>query len=469
MPTRARGKHIVTLIELKDEANYRIKRAAEIAEQTGEDGTLSEDQKTEIRTLRKEAKAFLDQIEEIKETEDLQAEVRTDHERMTAPLERKVPQAQPGTVDGYPAKKIEMLGLSPRRYASFKGPHAEENAHKAGTWFKSKISLWNPNLADHAKVVEAKRMIDDYYPELRALGTTTNAAGGATVPQELASAIIERREQFGVFEKLTNRVPIVDEALWPRVTSDSQASFGIEGSVISETDQTFDDVSLNPKSLRMLTRINNELLNSSAVDIAEFVALDFGRGFAQRIDRAGFIANGEVANGGIVGSMRLLQNTTGLAGNIVAAGATTAAVTSANLTDLLGLLPEFAAVSNPFWICNRNVKEGVFGRLQMAAGGVTKLETTLGTFDSYSGVPIVTTQLALSPGTTGDVFLMLGDLRLASYLGVSEELTFATSSERYFDANQTAIRGIMRADIKVYDVGTTTARDTGSIVALRST
>ncbi|KKM70232.1 hypothetical protein LCGC14_1442720, partial [marine sediment metagenome] len=95
--------------------------------------------------------------------------------------------------------------------------------------------------------------------------------------------------------------------------------------------------------------------------------------------------------------------------------------------------------------------------------------TTLGTFDSYSGVPIVTTQLALSPGTTGDVFLMLGDLRLASYLGVSEELTFATSSERYFDANQTAIRGIMCADIKVYDIGTTTARDTGSIVALRST
>lgn len=460
----------MTLIELKDEANYRIKRAKEIAEQTGEDGTLTEDQKTEIRTLKKEAKAFLDQIEEIKDTQNIQAEVQADYDRMTTPMDRKVLPEQPGASDGYSANKIEMLGLSPRRYASFKGQRGEENAHKAGVWFASKMATWNPNLADHAKVIEAKHIADDNYPELRALGTTTNAAGGALVPQELASAIIERREQYGVFERLTSRVPVTGEALWPRVTSDNEAAFGNEGTTVTESDDTFDDVSLNPKSLRMLTRINNELLNGTPVDIAEFVARSFGRGFAKRIDRVGFIANLEVANGGLKGAFQKIQDTTGLKGNVVAAGNTFLAVTQGNLQSLLGKLPEYAAQSNPFWICSRAAKEIIFGRLQMASGGVTKAETALGTLDTYSGVPIVTTQLAPSSEaamTTDDVFLLLADLQLGSYLGVAEDLVFATSSERYFDVNQTAIRGIMRADINVYDIGTTTAA--GSIVGLRST
>lgn len=459
------------LIELKDEANYRLKRAKEIAEQTGEDGTLTNEQKSEIRTLKDEASEMLEKIEQIRETQAIQSDINSEYDRLKAPQERKVIQKQPGDNDVYSAKKIEMVGASPRRYASFKGPRAEENAHKAGTWFAAKMALWNNQLADHPKVIQAQKTMDDYYPELRALGTTTNASGGATVPQELASAIIERREQYGVFERLTNVVPITDEALWPRVTSDNEAAFGNEGTTITESDDTFDDVPLNPKSLRMLTRINNELLNSSAVDIAEFVAKSFGRGFAKRIDRVGFIAaGGEVANGGITGAFRKIQNTTGLAGNIAGTGNTFATTTSADLQNLLGILPEYAAQSDPFWICSRACKEALFGRLQMASGGVTKLETSLGTFDSYSGVPIMTTQLApssTSAMTTDDVFLILADLRLGSYLGVSEQLAFATSSERYFDVNQTAIRGIMRADVNVYDEGSTSAA--GSIVGLRST
>ena len=458
------------LNKLREDAAYCFRRADEIAKETGEDGLLVEKQKAEIADLRKQGKGLLDKIDAIEATRKIQQETSEDYSALLQPRERKVIDNQPGDHAGYTVKKIEMVGMSPRRYKSFKGPRGEENAHKAGTWFAAKMATWNSQLADHPKVIKAKQVADDYYPELRALGTTTNAAGGALVPQELADAIIERREQYGVFEKLANVVPINDEALWPRVTSDLEAAFGNEGTTITESDDTFDNVPLNPKSLRMLTRINNELLNSSAVDIAEFVAKSFGRGFAKRIDRVGFIANAEVANGGIKGAFRIIQDTTGLAGNVVAAGNTFAAVTIANLTSLLGGLPEYAAQSDPFWICSRAAKEGIFGRIQNAAGGTTKLETSQGTFDSYSGVPIMTTQLAPkseSAMTTGAVFLLLADLRLGSYLGISEQLAFATSSERYFDVNQTAIRGIMRADVNIYDTGTSS--DAGSVVGLRST
>ena len=131
---------------------------------------------------------------------------------------------------------------------------------------------------------------------------------------------------------------------------------------------------------------------------------------------------------------------------------------------------EYAAESEPFWICSNAAKELIFGRLQMVSGGVTKLETSIGTFDSYSGVPIQTTQLmpkSESAMTTGDVFLLLADLQLGSYLGVSEEFEIATSTDRYFERNQTAVRGVMRLDVKNYDFGTTS--DAGSIVGLRST
>jgi HK97 family phage major capsid protein len=458
------------LSKLREDASYCFKRADEISKQIDSEGLLNDEQKTEIKDLHKEGNGYLGQISAVEDTQVVQQNAASAYEQHLRPQERQVPQAQPGDSDGYSVNKIEMLGLSPRRYESFKGNRGEENAHKAGVWFASKMATWNPNLADHTKVIEAKRIADDHYPELRALGTTTNAAGGALVPQELASAIIERREQYGVFERLTSRVPVTGEALWPRVTSDNEAAFGNEGTTITESDDTFDDVALNPKSLRMLTRINNELLNSTPVDIAEFVARSFGRGFAKRIDRVGFIANLEVANGGLKGAFQKIQDTTGLEGNVVAAGNTFLAVTTGNLQSLLGKLPEYAAASDPFWICSRAAKEIIFGRLQMASGGVTKAETALGTLDTYSGVPIATTQLAPKSEaamTTNDVFLLLADLQLASYLGVAEDLVFATSSERYFDVNQTAIRGIMRADVNVYDIGTTS--NAGSVVGLRST
>jgi HK97 family phage major capsid protein len=136
---------------------------------------------------------------------------------------------------------------------------------------------------------------------------------------------------------------------------------------------------------------------------------------------------------------------------------------------LFGVLPQYAAPGAMIF-AHREAIEGVFGRLQQAAGGVTKAETAIGTLPTYNGYPLVTVQTmnvtTSGDWATNDVPILLADLRMASYFGVAREMEFMTSSERYFETNQTGVRGIMFCDINIHDYGSTTAA--GSIVGLRS-
>jgi len=366
--------------------------------------------------------------------------------------------------------RLEMPGLNPKRYASFKGANAERNAYKTGLWILANVYGREPDMANRPSIIEARAQINNYFPELRTLSTTVSTAGGVTVPQEFADAIIDRREQYGVYERLSNRMPLNNQSSFPRVSSDTMASFGGEGTEITETDPTFDNISLNAKSLRRLIKVSNELLNESTINIAEFLTKELGRSFAKRIDTIGFTANGETDNGGMTGANAKFLNDTTLAGYYQPGSCDNFTdVTTGMLAAFIGSLPEYAAQGEPFFITNRMGKENVFGRLSMAAGGVSKQETSIGTFDTYSGIPIAVSQVM--PGGVGDftnldVMFLLGDLKMASFLGVGRNIEIQQSSERYFELNQTGFRGVMRCDSNVYDVGDAT--NAGSMVAFVS-
>ncbi len=290
------------------------------------------------------------------------------------------------------------------------------------------------------------------------------------VPILAASRPVELRESFGVWERVTTRVPVMGESLWPKITSDDMASYGAEASSITETDSTYANITLKPKRLATLTRVNNELMSSTPVAIANHISNEFGRRFAGRLDNVAFEGAGSAAQGGILGATTQLEANTSLVGNQAAAGNTNAAVTLANLHTLSGLLPQYAA-PGAMWFAHRETVENVFGRLSMASGGVTKAETALGTLPTFMGYPIVTVQkmpqASGSTYTSADIFILLGDFRIGSYFGVNDDMRFEMSSERYFDTNQTGIRGVMYCDQNIHDIGTTSVA--GSIVGLRST
>ena len=107
-------------------------------------------------------------------------------------------------------------------------------------------------------------------------------------------------------------------------------------------------------------------------------------------------------------------------------------------------------------------------RLAHAQGGVTRSETEAGSQLSFLGYPVVITQVANSTLTAqaSTVILGFGDLRLASTFGDRQAMEVQTSSERVFDQDQVAIRGVERFDFVAHDLGN--ASTAGAFVALKT-
>jgi HK97 family phage major capsid protein len=94
-------------------------------------------------------------------------------------------------------------------------------------------------------------------------------------------------------------------------------------------------------------------------------------------------------------------------------------------------------------------------RLAHAQGGVTRLETEAGSQMSFLGYEVVFTQKLNSTLTAqaSTNIVAFGDLSMSSTLGDRRALSIATSDERYFDTDETAIRGTERVAINNHDLG----------------
>jgi HK97 family phage major capsid protein len=106
-------------------------------------------------------------------------------------------------------------------------------------------------------------------------------------------------------------------------------------------------------------------------------------------------------------------------------------------------------------------------RLAEAAGGNTVANVTAGVGPSFLGYPVVFVEAGnntLTAQKSAEGLLYFGDLRLSAMLGSRRGLTIMTSTDRYFEYDQLAIKGTERFDINVHDRGT--ASVAGGIVQL---
>lgn len=456
-----------TLDQLRDEMAFSLRTAEKITESADE--ILTDAQIEEVRSLQEQAEVCKKKIEQIEYSNEIRGQVKQSADAARQPLARAVPQSQPGGDPHSMDFKVDarVIHAHPRKWKAFESAEA---AHRAGQWFLSEVVGTMNGYHAKAKVQEAKRWVRDYAPEMRALSTTVSTSGGVLVPEEMANAIIERREQFGVFENFANTVPINPGGTtrWPRCTSDQMATFGAEASDPGETDPAFSDISMNAKELKTLTKVSNALFRGSPIDIAFFMAREFGRRFAKRIDTAGFIGDASEDNGGILGiTKKVVSSKKG--GYRPPACDNFADITTNIMHTFAGLLPEYAAAGTPAYFVNRMGKELALGRLQTAGGGNTKMDLAQGTFDSYNGIPIVTTQVMAgteSDFADEDPMMILGDLEQSTFFGDAGGMEIMTSEHRYFENNQVGIRAVQYCDINVYDVGDTTTA--GSVCVLIS-
>lgn len=306
--------------------------------------------------------------------------------------------------------------------------------------------------------------------DTRALSEGINIKGGALVPGEMLQAIIDLRVRYGRFRENAQVIPMGrDTMMIPRSSSDMTASYAGENQTISESDQAFTDVELTAKKLGILTRVSSELAEDAIIDIADMVARKMAYAFALKEDTDGFTGDGSSSAGGVEGIQWIFENDNTLAGAIdTSAGGTPTFVlqTAATISTIMAQLPDYAAENAKFY-CSRVGAELMFGRLKAAGGGNTITDLEGKVQPAYLGYPIVTVNVMRKVTTTlNDLVLFLfGDLSLSSTIGDSRGISVKTSEERYFDSDQIAIKATERIAIVNHDFGTTTAGDTGPIVA----
>ena len=164
----------------------------------------------------------------------------------------------------------------------------------------------------------------------RDLTKGTATAGGNLVATDLLS------ESF--IDTLRNRLKVqqagasilnglVGDVAIPRQSGTSTAYWVDEGSALTESAQTFDQVSLSPKTLGAYTDFTRRLMLQSSTDIEQLVRRDLARVLAVEVDRAAI--NGSGSSNEPTG----ILNVSGIGD--VAGGTNGAAPTYAHIVELL--------------------------------------------------------------------------------------------------------------------------------------
>ena len=328
-----------------------------------------------------------------------------------------------------------------------------ETAHSLGQFFLG--SMGNKS---------AQQWVSDRYGA-KAHGEVNNSLGGFLVPDELEQAIIDLRAQFGKFRANTRVLNMSrDTLLINRIAGGLTASFVGEGSSISETDASFDQVSLVARKAATLTKYSRELAEDSVVNLGDFLAGEVARAFANAEDEAGFNGDGTSSNGGIVG----LKNAVGSAGQKTGSGNAYSELTLADFTGTVGLAPEYVfSQGNPKWYMSTQFYHTVVLDLLADAGGNTNLTLAGGVaVPSLFGYEVVLADVLPKTEANSQLCAYFGALELGATMGDRRPTEIAVSEDRFFEADQIGVRGTTRFDINCHDVGDSSTA--GAIVALKT-
>lgn len=427
-----------------------------IADAAG-DQPLSEDQQKEYSALESQLGAVK---VEIKREEDLlQAEkdllaTRDRHEEPEKPQK-----------SAFPDTYRRHGKLDTRAYAT------EKDAYIAGQFALATL-FGNEKAGQWCKDGGYLLKVGDPGWESLAQGTNSNTAGGYLVVPQFLNAIVDLREEYGVFRPNTRVVTMVSDTMSaPRRTSGLTAYFVSENpaSGITESNKTWDSISLTAKKLAAIVKYSSEIAEDAVISIAQDLASEIAYAFAVKEDNCGFIGDGTSTYGGMEGAAVKINNGS-YAGSIHTALSGNTGFATLDLEDFngaVGKLPMYA-LRNAKWYISSVGFANSMQRLAYAAGGNTVSMIAGGTGYSFLGFPVVISQVLNSTtgADTSAIKLLFGDLSLASTMGDRRSIEIATSTERYFETDQLAIRGTSRFDINVHDLGGSSSA--GPLVALKT-
>jgi HK97 family phage major capsid protein len=369
------------------------------------------------------------------------------------------------TVDGFrnlrsdkPVDDGRIVPARAFRHKRLKAYKEEAHAYKAGQFLAA--ALW--------KNERAIQWCNEHGVQFRdAMSGADNMLGGFLVPEEMEAAVIDLREEYGVFRREARIVPMAsDTKIVPRRTSGVTAYFVAENGAVTASDKGWDQVNLTARKLAVLCKYSSELAEDAIIDIGDDLTNEIAYAFANKEDECGWNGTGTSTYGHITGVLPSV-----LAGSVYDGITGNTAFSTIDLADfeaMVGKLPQYAE-ANAKWYISRAGYYASMARLMDAGGGNNITDLAGGTrAPMFLGYPVVFTQV-LNSTLTAQVstkLLAFGDLRQAAILGNRRGLGVKISDQRYLEYDQIGILGTERFDINVHEIGTATVA--GSIIVFKA-
>jgi len=192
----------------------------------------------------------------------------------------------------------------------------------------------------------------------KALGTTSDAAGGTLVQKAMLGELIDLQRNMECFSQAGSReiaLPPNGRIQFPKLTGGSTAYWVGEGSAITDNDPTTGSLDLQAKKLGVLVKVNNELLRFSSPSAEGLIRQDMARVAALKADLAMLEGTGTTQIRGLLNTSGVLAHTAstvGANGNTFEAG---------DIAGMEGKLPD--AVSAPTaWLMRKAMFAALMNR-----------------------------------------------------------------------------------------------------------
>ena len=285
-----------------------------------------------------------------------------------------------------------------------------------------------------------------YGKEFRAQ-STTNSAGGYTIPEGFSNELEKALLAFGGVRRVARvvRTASGNDIPWPTVNDTSnKGAILAENTQVSEQDVTFGSVTVGAyKYSSKLIRVSAELMQDSAFNLGA----ELGSMIGERIGR---ITAEHFTTG--TGSSQPQGIVTGAAAGVTAASAT--AITIDELIDLMNSVdPAYQASASAGFMMHNSVKAALRKLKDSNGQYLWQPGLTASDPDTLLGKPVVINQEMASSIATGEKTVLFGamDKFLIRDAG---GIKLARMDERYRDYDQTGFVAFSRHDSVLLDAGT---------------
>jgi HK97 family phage major capsid protein len=304
--------------------------------------------------------------------------------------------------------------------------------------FTGKLGSLSVNLGE----VRTIRYPDGRY-EVRALGTTSTAAGGALVPTSFHTQIVEYMTENAAIRQtgITLLQTTTGAALpIPQLLSHGTAVIVGEGTAAAGSDPSFGTASLGAWKYAQLLQLPRELVQDQQVDLLSFVARDMGRALGEA-------SGGHYVTGSGTNQPQGVMTVAGT--GVIGAGTVTPGVpTDDELVDLFYSVPGAARNRGTWFMASatmaalRKIKDSSGRYMIVDLGGLQ-----IGAPAQILGRPIVTDENVAAAGTSA---LSIAFGAFDSYwIRDVAEVELAASTDFAFDTDMITYRAILRSDARL--------------------